>query len=58
LTEHKRKVKELEQARLRLILQVLKEREFTLIIDETGDRKKGKATGTCQKTVYWEFREN
>jgi len=35
---------ELRQARLRLILQVLAGREITLIIDETGDRKKGKTT--------------
>lgn len=44
LTERQRKVKQLEQARLRLMLQVLAGREITLIIDETGDRKKGEAT--------------
>src|SRR4028118_1015856 len=44
LTESPWKVEELEQTRLRLILQVLAGREITLIIDETGDRKKGEST--------------
>jgi SRSO17 transposase len=44
LTEHKRKSSQLRLARLRLILQVLKEREIILIIDETGDCKKGDTT--------------
>ena len=44
LTEHKRKIKQLREARLRLILQVLSGQEITLIIDETGDRKKGETT--------------
>ena len=44
LTESPWQVEELEKARLRLILQVLGGREITLIIDETGDRKKGSAT--------------
>lgn len=44
LTESPWKVEELEQVRLRLILQVLAGREITLIIDETGDRKKGSST--------------
>lgn len=37
-------VKDLRIARLRLILQVLQGREISLIIDETGDRKKGDKT--------------
>jgi SRSO17 transposase len=44
LTESPWKWEQLRQARLRLILQVLAGREITLIIDETGDRKKGKTT--------------
>jgi SRSO17 transposase len=34
----------LRQQRLKLILQVLGVREISLIIDETGDRKKGDDT--------------
>lgn len=34
-------VEQLREQRLKLILQVLEEREIILIIDETGDRKKG-----------------
>ncbi len=37
-------MKDLREARLRLILQVLQCRELTLIIDETGDAKKGNKT--------------
>jgi SRSO17 transposase len=44
LTEHKRKSSQLRLARLRLILQVLSGREIVLIIDETGDCKKGDTT--------------
>lgn len=43
LTEHKRKSSQLREARLKLILQVLKQ-EITLIIDEIGDCKKGNTT--------------
>jgi len=49
LTESPWKVEELEQARLRLILQVLTGREITLIIDETGDRKKGESTNYVKR---------
>ena len=35
---------ELRQRRLMLILQVLTDRKITLVIDETGDRKKGNST--------------
>lgn len=44
LTESPWKLEQLRLARLRLILQVLAGREITLIIDETGDRKKGSTT--------------
>jgi SRSO17 transposase len=44
LTESPWKIEQLRQQRLRLILQVLADREITLIIDETGDRKKGETT--------------
>jgi SRSO17 transposase len=37
-------VEQLREQRLKLILQVLEEREIILIIDETGDRKKGNDT--------------
>jgi SRSO17 transposase len=44
LTESPWKIEQLRQQRLSLILQVLADREITLIIDETGDRKKGETT--------------
>ncbi len=44
LTESPWEVENLERARLQLILQVVADRELILIIDETGDRKKGKTT--------------
>lgn len=44
LTESPWESEELRKARLRLILQVLAGREIMLIIDETGDRKKGETT--------------
>ena len=44
LTESPWKLEQLRLARLRLILQVLAGREITLIIDETGERKKGSTT--------------
>lgn len=44
LTESPWQVELLRNARLKLILQVLAGREITLIIDETGDRKKGNTT--------------
>jgi len=44
LTESPWKSEQLREARLRLILQVLAGREIILIIDETGDRKKGETT--------------
>ncbi len=37
-------VEQLREQRLKLILQVLEGREIILIIDETGDRKKGDNT--------------
>ena len=44
LTESPWKLEQLRQTRLKLILQVLAGREITLIIDKTGDRKKGETT--------------
>lgn len=44
LTTSPWKVEQLRQQRLKLILQVLGGREISLIIDETGDRKKGDDT--------------
>ncbi len=44
LTESPWEIEELRKSRLNLILQVLAGREITLIIDETGDRKKGNTT--------------
>ena len=44
LTESPGKVSQLREARLKRILQVLAGREILLIIDETGDRKKGDTT--------------
>src|SRR4028119_1766872 len=44
LTESPWKIEQLRQPRLRLILQVLAGREITLIIDETGEPKKGETT--------------
>lgn len=44
LTESPWECEQLKPARLSVILQVLAGREITLIIDETGDRKKGETT--------------
>lgn len=44
LTDSPWSVKALRAARLKLILQVLAGREIILIIDETGDKKKGNTT--------------
>jgi SRSO17 transposase len=44
LSESPWQVKDLREQRLKLILQVLQGREINLIIDETGDRKKGDKT--------------
>lgn len=44
VTESPWQVEDLREQRLKLILQVLQGREINLIIDETGDRKKGSKT--------------
>jgi len=44
LTESPGKLEQVRQTRLKLILQVLAGREITLIIDETGEGKKGETT--------------
>jgi SRSO17 transposase len=41
LTESPWQLQNFRQQRLRLILQTLGEREIVLVIDDTGDRKKG-----------------
>lgn len=42
LTKHKREAVQLREARLELILEVLKGREIILLIDEIGDRASAK----------------
>lgn len=49
LTESPWSVKSLRAARLKLILQALAGREIILIIDETGDRKKGDTTNYVKR---------
>src|SRR4028119_1537580 len=44
LPNHAREASALRRQRLELILKLVKERKIVLIIDETGDPKKGKAT--------------
>ncbi len=44
LTESPWEIKELRHQRIAIILQVLQGRSFTLIIDDTGDKKKGQTT--------------
>ena len=44
LTESPWSAEELEERRLRIILEVLRGEEIEVIIDETGDKKKGKTT--------------
>ncbi|MBE9029002.1 transposase [filamentous cyanobacterium LEGE 11480] len=47
LTESPWKVYRLREARLSLILSLLQDQEIILMIDETGDCKKGQATDYC-----------
>ena len=44
LPNHAREASALRRQRLELIFKLIKERKIVLIIDETGDPKKGKAT--------------
>lgn len=44
MTDFPWELKELEKRRLNIILEVLEGREIIVIIDETGDPKKGKTT--------------
>jgi SRSO17 transposase len=44
LTSSPWSAKDLEAKRLKLILTILDEREIILLVDETGDKKKGKST--------------
>jgi SRSO17 transposase len=44
ISESPWQLEQLRLARLSVILQVVAGREITLIIDETGDRKKGSTT--------------
>ncbi|RUT00226.1 hypothetical protein DSM106972_076740 [Dulcicalothrix desertica PCC 7102] len=50
LTEPPWGVKELRKQRLELILYVLQGHPIVLIIDETGDKKKGDTTAACETT--------
>ncbi|PLZ98735.1 IS701 family transposase [Fischerella thermalis CCMEE 5268] len=49
VTESPWQVNELRNQRLSIIRQVLQGRSFTLIIDDTGDKKKGKTTDYVDK---------
>ena len=51
LTESPWQVEDLREQRLKLILQVLRGREINLIIDETGDRKKGNKTDYVKRRL-------
>ncbi|MBD2522680.1 transposase [Nostoc sp. FACHB-133] len=42
LTESPWDVEEIRKQRLKIILQIIKGEEIILVIDETGDKKKGK----------------
>ncbi len=44
ITDSPWKSKELEKRRLNIILEILEGREIVVIVDETGDKKKGKKT--------------
>ena len=46
-------VKQLRERRLALILKVLKGRKLTLVIDGTGDRKKGRTTDYVKRQLSW-----
>ncbi|BAZ26838.1 transposase [Kalymmatonema gypsitolerans NIES-4073] len=52
LTESPWEAAALRRQRLELILLVLKGRPVVLIIDETGDKKKGNKTAACETTIY------
>ena len=58
LTESPWKVSAFRQQRLRQILQTVGEREIVLIIDDTGDRKKGQHTDVRQTAVHWQLRQD
>lgn len=49
LTESPWKSSQLRESRLKLILQVLAGREIILMIDETGDKKKGSTTDDVKR---------
>lgn len=55
LTESPWRAEELESRRLRLILQVLQGAEIEVIIDETGDKKKGKKTDYVKRQYIENF---
>jgi len=52
LTESPWSVKEVRKQRLGIILQKIGGKEIILIIDETGDKKKGKTLLLCGEAVY------
>ena len=45
-------VEKFREKRLREILKVLKGKKITLVIDETGDRKKGKKTDYVARQYF------
>lgn len=58
LTESPWNIERLRETRLKLILQVLAGREITLIIDETGEKKKGSTTDYVKRQYIGKKREN
>ena len=46
-------VKQLRERRLEISLKLLKGRKLTLVIDETGDRKKGRTTDYVKCQWSW-----
>lgn len=56
LTELPLQTSAFRQQRLCQILQIVGEREIVLIIDDTGDRKKGQHTDVRQTAVHRQLR--
>ena len=52
LTQSPWEAQALRRQRLELILKIVKGRKIVIIIDETGDPKKGKATDVCSETIF------
>ena len=58
LTKSPWKVRALRKQRLDLILRALKGRKIYLIIDETGDKKKGEKNRLCKSAIFGKVRKN